>query len=147
MKKRRFDNLEVATVFSAYPEQVGTKLLFLRQLIFETAMETNGVGPLEETLKWGQPSYLTSASKSGSTIRIDQDRSQEGQYAMYFHCQTSLVPTFKHLYPDTFTFGGKRSLIFQVQEDIPVKALKHCIRLALTYHRHKKDNPLHLGDG
>jgi hypothetical protein len=68
MKQDRFKNPEVATVFAAYPEKFKNKLLILRQLIFDTGAKTEGVGELEETLKWGEPSYL---AKKGSTIRID----------------------------------------------------------------------------
>ena len=64
----------VAKVFENYPKAVRSKLLFLRQLIFETAERTQGVGELEETLKWNQPSYLTPETKSGSTIRIGRLR-------------------------------------------------------------------------
>ena len=62
-------------------------MLALRRLIFDTAKATGGVGALEEALKWGQPSYLASESKSGSTIRIDQVKAEAGQYAVYFHCR------------------------------------------------------------
>ncbi len=62
----------VEAAFGAYPAPVKAKLLALRRLIFDTAKRTKGVGALEETLKWGQPSYLTPETKSGSTIRIDQ---------------------------------------------------------------------------
>jgi len=47
----------------------------LRRLIFETAAELEDVGLLEETLKSGQPSYLASPTKSGTTIRVDQIKS------------------------------------------------------------------------
>lgn len=73
---------KVAAAFSSYPTRVRTKLLALRRLILDTAKRTNGVGPLEETLKWGQVSYLTTDSKSGSTIRIDQVRSEPARYGM-----------------------------------------------------------------
>lgn len=136
-QQQAFQDPEVAVVFGAYPPEIQDKLMVLRQLIFDTAAQTEGVGMLEETLKWGQPSYLTPETKSGSTIRIDQDKSHDGQYAMYVHCQTSLVETFKQLYPDKFTFGGKRSIIFNVKNEVPVKELSHCIQLALTYHRNK----------
>lgn len=137
MKHHPFEDPDVAAIFGAYPSEMQTQLLALRQLIFETAAETAGVGEIEETLKWGQPSYLTPHTKSGTTIRIDQDKSRSGQYAIYVHCQTNLVDTFKRLYPDTFTFSGKRGLIFKVDQSLPVKEVKHCIQLALTYHRHK----------
>lgn len=90
---------DVAAVFRGYPKASRDKLAALRRLILETAAATEGVGTLEETLKWGQPSYLTTATKSGSTIRLDQVKSASNQYAMYFHCQTDLVATLRALYP------------------------------------------------
>lgn len=131
-----FKNSDVAAVFNAYPEALRAKLLALRQLIFDTAAETEGVGELEETLKWGQPSYLTTTSKSGSTIRID--RASAGQYAMYFNCQTTLVDSFKDMFPDEFNYEGNRSILFNVESEIPMEKLSYCISLALTYHLNKK---------
>ena len=78
-KQTNIKNPEVATVFETYPKEIRAKLLLLRRLIFNVASETDGVGELEETLKWGQPSYLTTQTKSGSLIRIDQIKSQEGK--------------------------------------------------------------------
>jgi hypothetical protein len=66
----------IEAVFEAYPAPVKSRLLALRRLIFDTAKTTTGVGALEEALKWGQPSYLTTESKSGST---DPDRPDEGR--------------------------------------------------------------------
>ena len=94
-----FEDPAVDAVFSAYPNPVRAKLLAVRRLIFETAGTTEGVGALQETLRWGQPSYLTPQTKSGSTIRIDQAKSAAGRYAVFFHCQTDLVETFRELYP------------------------------------------------
>ncbi len=112
--------------------------MLLRQLIFDTAAATEGVGKLEETLKWGEPSYLTMESKSGTTIRINMKKSQSGQYAMYFNCQTTLVATFRQLYPSEFTYEGNRAILFHEDDEIPVKELGNCISMALTYHRNKK---------
>jgi hypothetical protein len=123
----------VEAVFAAYPKPVKTKLLALRRLIFDTAKATQGVGALEETLKWGQPSYLTPETKSGSTIRIDQVKPATGQLAVYFHCQTNLVETFRELYPE-LSFGGNRSILLNATDKLPETALRHCVALALTYH-------------
>jgi Domain of unknown function (DU1801) len=126
----------VDAVFEAYPEHLRTKLLALRRLIFDTARSTDGVGALEEALKWGQPSYLTTETKSGSTIRIDRAKSAANGYAIYFHCQTDLVATFRALYPD-LTYEGNRSILLDAAEDLPEAALRHCVALALTYHKRK----------
>jgi hypothetical protein len=127
----------IEAVFGAYPKPVKAKLLALRRLIFETAKATKGVGALQEALKWGQPSYLTTESKSGSTIRIDQVKAEAGRYAVYFHCQTDLVETFRELYPE-LRYGGNRSILLDAGEKLPEAALRHCIALALTYHARKR---------
>lgn len=88
---------------------------------------------LEETLRWGQPSYLTTESKSGSMIRIDRVKSTPGQYALYVHCQTSLIEMFKERYPNAFGYDGNRAILFDVNDVLPEEALRHCIALALTY--------------
>ena len=62
-----FADPAVDAVFRAYPAPLKTRLLALRRLIFDTAKTTKGVGALQQTLKWGQPSYLTTETKSGST--------------------------------------------------------------------------------
>jgi hypothetical protein len=128
----------VGAVFGAYPKPLKAKLLALRRLIFETARTTKGVGRLQETLKWGQPSYLTPETKSGSTIRIDQLKPATNRYAVYFHCQTDLVETFRELYPTEFSYGGNRSILLSAENAIPKRALRHCVALALTYHLNKR---------
>ncbi|WP_036048155.1 DUF1801 domain-containing protein [Bradyrhizobium sp. Tv2a-2] len=127
----------MAAVFSSHPEPLRTKLLALRQLILDTARTTEGVGRLDETIKWGQVSYLTSETGSGSTVRIDRVKSTADQYAVYFHCQTSLVETFRELYPQ-LSYGGNRSILLDASKALPKQALRHCVALALTYHLNKR---------
>src|SRR3954465_6119071 len=130
-------NPAVDAVFGAYPKPVKAKLLALRRLIFDTADTTEGVGALEEALKWGQPSYLTTASKSGSTVRIDQVKAEPGRYALYFHCQTNLVETFREIYAE-LNYSGNRAILLDAAEKLPEAALRHCVGLALTYHLGKR---------
>jgi hypothetical protein len=131
---KRFADPAVAAVFAAYPAASRKCLLALRDLVFDVAAHTEGVGPLTETLKWGQPSYLTQQTRSGTTVRIDRLKKGDG-YAVYFQCQSGLVAKFRELYPDTFRFEGKRALVFSAGERLPLRALRHCIALALTHHR------------
>ena len=125
---------EVAEVFNRYPPPVRRKLLRLRQLILDTAAQTDGILRLEETLKWGEPSYLV---KGGSTIRLGWTASRPDQYGLYFNCKSRLVDTFRELYPDTFQFAGNRAIVFGSDDRIPVAETRHCITLSLTYHRIK----------
>lgn len=127
-------NPEVKIVFKNYPKGVQQKLVRLRKLILETANEIDSIDELEETLKWGEPSYL---AKKSSTIRIDWKKSKPEQYAMYFKCTSKLVETFKIIYGDVFTYEGNRAIVFKLKDKIPVAELKHCISMALTYHQIK----------
>lgn len=107
---------------------------YLRKLVIKTASEIEGLEKLEETLKWGEPSYI---AKHGSTLRMDWKAKTPNQYAMYFQCTSRLVPTFKTIYKNTFTFEGHRAIVFKLDEKVPENELKHCIALALTYHKLK----------
>jgi len=142
---KSFSDPAVARIFAAYPAPVSRKLTKLRELIFSTAKRTPGVGALEETLKWGQPSYLTTETKSGSTIRLDAIKSVPGNYALYFHCQTTLVETFKEKFGPTFRYEGNRALIFPASDKIPETELRECIALALTYHAKKMEERIPIG--
>lgn len=128
-------NPEVELVFKNYPNEVRKKMFFLREIIIETANGIDGLTKLEETLKWGEPSYL---AKNGSTIRIDWKLKEPNQYALYFKCTSRLVETFKLIFKDTFVFEGKRAIIFKIEDDIPKDKLKICIKTALTYHKVKQ---------
>lgn len=113
-------------------------------MILDVAASTPGVGPLEEALKWGQPSFLTSTSKSGTTIRIDRLSKADDRPALFVSCQTDLIATFKKIYQDTFNFQEKRAIILDDDGPWPEEELRHCIALALTYKTRKagKTKPL-----
>ncbi|WP_088835275.1 DUF1801 domain-containing protein [Paenibacillus tyrfis] len=127
-------NTKVEEVFEQYPKQIQSRLWILRQLILDTAIETEGVGHVDETLKWGEPSYIT---KKGSTIRIGWKPSSPDHYAMYFNCNTKLVDMFKEVYRELFHYEGNRAIVFAENDEIPVDELKQCIAVALTYHTRK----------
>ena len=130
---------DVAKTFESYPPGIRKKLMALRTLILDVAAKTAGVGALEESLKWGEPAFITTDSKSGSTIRIAWRKARPTQYAMYFNCQTTLVDSFKTMFPTAFKFEGNRALVFDESDDLPVEALRICVEMALTYHAKKRD--------
>ncbi len=129
-----FTDPAVEARFAAYPPAARKKMLALRELVFTTAAETNGVGALRETLKWGEPAYLTAASKTGSTVRMDWKPKRPDCYALYFNCNSGLVESFKTMFPDDFKFEGKRAVVFKLDEQIAEDALAVCLAAALTYH-------------
>jgi|TARA_B110000967_G_C18729960_1_gene482063 hypothetical protein len=130
-------NQDVAERFASYPANVRLKMQRLRRLIFAVAAQDERVGELTETLKWGELAYLTSASKSGTTVRIDWKAKTPNQYGFYVNCKTSLVDSYRSLFPE-LNFEGDRAVVFSVDADLPKNELGICIALALTYHIDKK---------
>jgi hypothetical protein len=82
----------------------------------------------------GRAKFLT---KHGSTVRMDWKAKALDQYAICFKCTSKLVPTFREIYLTEFTYDGNRALVFSLDEKLPTKALKRCIKVALTYHKVK----------
>ena len=115
--------------FDSYPIDVAIQLNSVRELIFITAKQV-GIDNLTETLKWGEPSYV---SKIGSTIRFDWKPKSPQQFCIYFNCKTTLIETFKELFGNTFTYEGNRAIVFKLGSVIPVKELTQCLSLSLRY--------------
>jgi len=126
----------VTAVFESHPPATRRRLMELRRLILDTAAATAGVGRIEETLKWGQISYLTAETRSGTTIRIDANKIG---IAMFVNCKTDLVARYRENYPKTFVYEGDRAVLFEDGKSIDDDALRHCIAMALTYHRRKRE--------
>ena len=128
---------DVANAFAAFPGDARKALMAVRSLIFETAEAIEAVGPLTETLKWGEPAYLTEATKAGSTIRLGWKAKAPDECALYFNCNTTLVDTFRTRFPE-LRFSGNRALLLDVNAELPRDALADCIEQALTYHLNKR---------
>ena len=128
---------DIAAALQDYPPAIRACLLDLRGLVLAAAADTVAVGPLVETLKWGQPSFLPGKPRVGSTVRLGISKSQPGACAMFFHCQTRLIETFRQLYPDPFVFEGNRAMIVPPGVPLPEEEIRHCVSLALTYHQWK----------
>lgn len=134
MPRRPFKDARVKAVFDGYRGESRRSLLRLRGLIFETAAETERVGALVETLKWGQPAYLPAKPRIGSTIRIDALGELPTGCVMFVHCQTTLIADFRERYGELLTFEGNRAVLLPRWDEVSREALQHCIALALTYH-------------
>jgi hypothetical protein len=129
-----FADPAVKAVFDRYPPILRERLLQLRSLIFDAAKVIEKHCPLVETVKWGQPSYLPARPRIGTTVRIDRLKGSADHYALYFHCQTMLVPSFRSLYPDCLTFEGNRAILLSLAQELPAQEVRHCIAMALCYH-------------
>ncbi len=127
-----FQDPQVAAAFAAFPDAERADLLLLRDLIFDVAARTPGVGRIKETLKWGQPAYLTPESKSGTSLRLGMPKT--GGFALYVHCQTSLIPNFCALSPGELAYEGNRAIRFETGTDTSDTPITLLIANALTYH-------------
>ncbi len=119
---------DMKAVFGSFHEPARTGLLHLRSLIFDCAKRDNEVAPITEALRWGQPAYLC---KTGSGLRLGIPKT--GGFAIYVHCQTSLIRDFTQLFPNDFVIEGNRAVHFQTLSDIDDDKLRFLITSALRY--------------
>lgn len=123
-------NPDIKAKFEHYPSVARRQLESVRELILRVADE-NALGEVEETLKWGEASYLV---KGGSTVRIDWKPKNPDAIKVFFHCQTRLVETFRELYPSELEYEGKRAIVIPLNASIEQGPLAHCLLMALRYH-------------
>ena len=133
-----FDDASVERAYLAMPEPLQVRALELRRLILSTAQALDATGGIEETLKWGQPSYLPLKAKVGSTVRVAVHDDQH--LGLYFNCNTTLVETFRSLFGDDLQYSKNRAVLFDIARPLPQKAIAQCVRMALYYHRDRRSS-------
>lgn len=124
---------DVMVKFNCYPEEVKSRLLEVRGVIYSVA-EEESLGEVIETLKWNEASYQT---MGGSPLRLDWKEKSPHTLSLYFNCKTRLIETFKEVYRDTFIYEGNREMVLNVSEALPLPELKACISMTLRYHKIK----------
>ncbi len=122
----------VSDAFASYPDGPREQLLAIRRLIFDEAAARD-VGPLTETLKWGEPAYLTEESKAGTTLRLTWKAKAPEIAQMLVHCSTDLVDRWRGQFAE-LAFDGNRALNLG-PGSLPEPQLRMMIGQALTYHR------------
>jgi Domain of unknown function (DU1801) len=138
MMRYPITNQAVAVAFEAFAPAQRETLHALRNLILDTVSQNAQIGTLEESLKWGEPAYRPKGNRIGTTVRLGISPKAPQACAIFVNCKTSLMATFRDLYPDAFDFEGDRALILAAGSPIPVDAVSHCVSLALTYHAQKR---------
>ena len=112
------------------------RLRFIRSLVL-AAGEAADAGGIEETLKWGQPSYLPRKKRVGTTVRLGLLSSNPNHCALFVHCQTTLLDQYRDRFPDEFTYLDNRAVLIPIEGKFPEIALQHMASMAFTYHRNK----------
>ncbi|MDD1779823.1 DUF1801 domain-containing protein [Enterovibrio sp. ZSDZ35] len=119
--------------FMSYPEGIREQLLLVRKQIYAVAEKLDK--NVEESLKWGQPSYVV---KGGTAIRIDWAESHPDHISLLFNCQTQLIETFREVMPKAFIYEGNRSALLRINEVLSNESVQKCIAVAFTYKARKK---------
>ncbi|KCZ48142.1 MULTISPECIES: DUF1801 domain-containing protein [unclassified Hyphomonas] len=127
----------VGNVFATYPAPARKLLLAIREMIYETATALPEAGRITETLKWGEPAYLTSAPKSGTTIRLAWSPKRPETAGIFVNCQTTLLDEWRSLYSGVLDLVGNREIRLPLGQPLPKDPIRHCIAMALTYHQRK----------
>lgn len=122
---------EIVNVFDALPPNVAHILRDARLAIIRAAQTTPGVGQLTETLKWGEPAYLTVAPKSGTILRLGQIG---GRAAIMVPCSTTIIEDARGLFGDVPDLSGTRGLILGGDTQLR----DHVIHAGLTYYIRKR---------
>lgn len=126
---------DVDGALARFVPPVRARLLAIRAVIFAVAARSETIGPLTETLKWGEPAYLTQATGAGTTVRLGVSKQAPGQGAVFVNCRTSLISEFRVQFAKEFDYEGNRALVLPRDGTLPEEPLAICLHAALTYHR------------
>lgn len=103
----------------------------LRRLVLTVAAGDARIGPLEETLKWGEPAYRPK-NGAGSTVRLAMAKNHPDCCGVYFICSTGLVDSFRADFPELVCVPN-RAILVDPARDLPA-SLAICLHRAFTYH-------------
>jgi len=131
------ESQDVQKKLDVYPQHVRKRMIEVRNLILKTAEKTPGVTIIEESLKWGEPSY---AVKGGSPVRFDWKPKLPDHYMIYFNCKTDLVASFRLAYGDLFSYEKNRAIVLNLEGELPKKEIQNCLQRAFLYQK-VKSNP------
>lgn len=131
-----FASQQVEEAYDLTDREARECLLQLREMIFDTAQAQPDIGVIEETLRWGQPAYLTPETKAGSTIRLGVPKT--ARFALFVHCQSRLIPDYLAAYPMWDRVEGTRAVLFDHVAEIDPLRHGWLIEQALTYRLRKK---------
>lgn len=123
---------EVTSYYFNLSPKMFDKFMELRNWIYELSESNETIGEIEECLKWGEPSFLTPKTKSGSTIRIA--KVDDFEFALYFNCKSTIAKEISIEFPE-LKCDGKRALYLPVGKKLPKSKLIHCLKKALLYHK------------
>jgi len=121
---------------ATWPLAAQQHLLALRAIAFEVSRQAD-IGPLDETLKWGQPAWRPRRPRTGSTLRVNWSPSHPGHLMAFVDCKTDLASQMSTRFPGQFRNDGTRALAFDLDGALPQHAIWQLANLTFTYHQRK----------
>lgn len=118
--------------------------LWACRTLFHEIADENNLGTLDETLKWGQPSWRPSRPRTGSTLRISWSEGAPDELALFVDCKTDLAERMRETYPDLPRNDGSRALAISLRKPLPEQALAHLAEMTFSYHL-KRSAPASMG--
>lgn len=122
---------------ATWPENAQSCFAQLRGIIHDVATQAD-IGPLDESLKWGQPAWRPKRARTGSTLRVDWSPETPNRLLAFVDCKTDLAAQMDHRFPKQFHNDGRRALAFDLDTPLDENAVWHLAHITLTYHRSKR---------
>lgn len=122
---------------SSWPDPAQKAAWACRTLFHEIAKK-NDLGPLDESLKWGQPAWRPRRPRTGSTLRMTWSATSTDTLAFFVDCKTDLAARMRDVYPDLTRNDGRRQLGVDLTAPLPEQAIAHLAQMTFTYHRTKR---------
>jgi hypothetical protein len=102
--------------------------------LFHDVAKARGVGPLAESLKWGQPAWRPRRPRTGSTLRMDWSAQTPDRLNLYVDCKTDLARRLSELHPECPFNDGQRQLAFDLAAPLPDGAIAALAGMTFCYH-------------
>ncbi|WP_299591736.1 hypothetical protein [uncultured Tateyamaria sp.] len=130
---------EILNRTATWPETAQSHFLHLRGIVHDVATSAD-IGPLDESLKWGQPAWRPKRPRTGSTLRVDWSPTIPDRLMTFVDCKTDLATQMDNRYPNQFHNDGRRALGFDLDTALDAHAVWHLAHITLTYHRAKRQS-------
>ena len=105
--------------------------------LFDSVAAEAGIGALDNSLKWGQPSWRPIKPRTGATLRLGWSNAAPDTLSIYVDCKTNLAARFSDIYP-AIVNDGRRMISFSMPLDGQQTALRHLAAMTFTYHLRKR---------
>lgn len=128
---------DILNTFALWPDIVQQGAMHVRTVCWDVAKAAE-TGPLDESLKWGQPAWRPRKPRIGSTLRLGWRGDAPDHLDLYVDCKTDIAARVTDAFPDVFDSDKRRRLTIALDRDLPTDALWHLVHQTLTYHRSKR---------